>query len=83
MNMRQIQIFFNFFEANDDLFDYSLGIIHMFCKNCEPEIVFVLICTLAEQFHVHKSYKTRESTFFLRLKFGRKYKFVSYSFSCR
>ena len=38
-------------------------IIHLFCKSCEPEIVFVLICTLAEQFHVHKSYNTRESTF--------------------
>ena len=35
----------------------------VFCKSCEPEIVFfVLICTLAEQFHIHKSYKTREST---------------------
>ena len=34
----------------------------MFCKSCEPEIVFVLICTLAEQFHVYKFYKTREST---------------------
>jgi hypothetical protein len=37
-------------------------IIHVFCKSCEPEVVFVLICTLAEQFQVHKSYKTREST---------------------
>ena len=36
--------------------------IHVFCKSCEPEIVFVLICPLAEQFHVHRSYKTREST---------------------
>ena len=34
----------------------------MFCKSCDHEIVFVLICTLAEQFHVRKSYKTREST---------------------
>ena len=34
----------------------------MFCKSCEPELVFVLICILAEQFHVHKSYKTHEST---------------------
>ena len=34
----------------------------MFCKSCEPEVVFVLICPLAEQFHVHRSYKTREST---------------------
>ena len=34
----------------------------MFCLSCEPEIVFVLICALAEQFHVHRSYKTREST---------------------
>ena len=31
------------------------------CK-CEHEIVFVLICTLVEQFHVHKSYKKGEST---------------------
>ena len=37
-------------------------IIHMFCKSCEPESVFVLICTLSEQFHVHKYYKTRKST---------------------
>ena len=39
-------------------------IIHVVCKSCEPEpeIVFVLISTLAEQFHVPKSYKTREST---------------------
>ena len=39
-------------------------IIHVFCKSCEHEIVFVLICTLAEQFHVHKSYKMHESTLF-------------------
>ena len=32
-------------------------IIHVFCKSCELEIVSVLICTLAEQFHVHNSYK--------------------------
>jgi hypothetical protein len=37
-------------------------IIHVACKSCEPEIVFVLICTLAEQFHVRKSYKICEST---------------------
>ena len=37
-------------------------IIHLFCKSCEHEIVFVLICTLAEQSHVRKSYKMREST---------------------
>ena len=35
-------------------------IIHVFCRNCEPKIVFVLICTLEVQFHVHKSYKTGE-----------------------
>jgi hypothetical protein len=29
-------------------------IIYEFCKSCEP----VLICTLAEQFHVRKSYAT-------------------------
>ena len=34
----------------------------MFCKGCEPEVVFVLICILAKQFHGRKSYKTREST---------------------
>ena len=34
----------------------------MFCKSCGHEIVFVLICTLAEQFHDHKSYNTWEST---------------------
>ena len=37
-------------------------IIYMFCKSWKPEIVFVLICTLAEQSHVHKSYKMHEST---------------------
>ena len=37
-------------------------IIHGFFKSCELEIVFVLICTLAEQFHVCKSYKMQEST---------------------
>ena len=37
-------------------------IIHVFCNSCEPEIVFVLICPLAEQFQVHRSYKTHEST---------------------
>lgn len=37
-------------------------IIPLFCKSCEPEIVFVLIFTLAEQFHVQKFYKTCEST---------------------
>ena len=50
--------FLQFFQSNATV----CLIIHMFCKSCEPEIVFVLICTLAEQFHVHKSYKTREST---------------------
>ena len=35
----------------------------MFCESCEVETVFVLICTLAEQFNVHKSYKRRASTF--------------------
>ena len=41
--------------------------ISVFCKSCEPmlcepEIVLVLICPLAEQFHVHRSYETHEST---------------------
>jgi hypothetical protein len=29
-------------------------IIHVFCKSCEPEIVFVLIFTIPVQFHVTK-----------------------------
>ena len=37
-------------------------IIHVFCKSSKPEIVLVLICPLAEQFHVHRFYKTCEST---------------------
>ena len=37
-------------------------IIHMFCNSCESEIVFVLICSLAEEFQVNNSFKTREST---------------------
>ena len=32
------------------------SIIHLFCKSCAPEIVFV-----TKQFHVRKSYKTSES----------------------
>ena len=50
--------FFQFFQNNTTV----CLIIHVFCKSCEPEIVFVLICPLAEQFHVHRSYKMREST---------------------
>ena len=50
--------FLHFFQSNMTV----CLIIHVFCKSCEPEIVFVLICSLAEQFHVHRSYKTREST---------------------
>ena len=50
--------FLHFFQRNTTV----CLIIHVFCKSCEPEIVFALICTLAEQFHVCKSYKTREST---------------------
>ena len=37
-------------------------VLHVFCKSCEPEIAFVLICPLAEQFHVRKSYKMSKST---------------------
>ena len=37
-------------------------IIHVFCKSCEPKIVFVLICTLAVQFYAHKPCKMCEST---------------------
>ena len=51
--------FLQFFQSNTTVY----LITHMFCKSCEPEIVFVLTFTLAEQFHVHKSYKTHESTF--------------------
>ena len=50
--------FLQFFQSNMPV----CLIIHMFCKSCKPEIFFVLICPLAEQFHVHRSYKTREST---------------------
>jgi hypothetical protein len=50
--------FLRFFQSNTTV----CLIIHMFCKSCEPEIDFVLICTLVEQLHVRKSYKTREST---------------------
>ena len=52
--MRQVNIFFNYTTV--------CWIIHMFCKSCEREIVFVLIRTLAKQFHGRKSDKTREST---------------------
>ena len=50
--------FLHFFQSNMTV----CLIIHVFCKNCEPETVFVLIFPLAEQFHVHRSYKMREST---------------------
>ena len=48
--------FLHFFPSNTTV----CLIIRLFCKGCEPEIV--LICPLAEQFHVHRSYKAREST---------------------
>ena len=51
------QYFLQLFQSNTTV----CLIIHVFCKSCDHEIVFVLICTLAEQFHVRKSYKTRES----------------------
>ena len=50
--------FLQFFQSNTTVY---LN-IHVFCKSCEPEIIFVLTFTLAEQFHVRKSYKTHEST---------------------
>ena len=50
--------FLQFFQSNTTV----CLIIHVFFKSWESAIVFVLICTLAEQFQVHKSYKTCEST---------------------
>ena len=50
--------FLQFFQSNTTV----CLIIHVFFKSCESAIVFVLICTLAEQFHVRKSYKKCEST---------------------
>ena len=50
--------FIQFFQRNRTI----CLIIHVFCQSCEPVLVFVLICILAEQFRVHKSYKTYEST---------------------
>ena len=58
MNKIQIHIFFNFWRK---VIQVCL-IISVLCKSCEPEIVFVLICILAEQFDGRKCYKTREST---------------------
>ena len=51
-------VFFQFFLSNTTVY----LIIHVFCKCCAPEIVFLLTFTFAEQFHVYKSYKTHEST---------------------
>ena len=56
MNMQKIVS--SFFQSNTTV----CLIIHVFCKSCEPKIVFVLICPLAEQFHVHRFYKMLEST---------------------
>ena len=36
--------------------------IHVSRKSCAPEIVFVLTCTLPEQFYVREYYKMCEST---------------------
>ena len=59
MNMYRTYLYFlQFFQSNTTV---CLN-IHVFCESCVPEIVFVLISTLAEQFNVHKSYKTCEST---------------------
>ena len=37
-------------------------IIHVVCKSCEPEIVFICPLAVQLQFHVHRSYKICEST---------------------
>ena len=50
--------FLQFFQSNTTV----CLIIHVFFKSCQSAIVFVLICTLAEQFQVHKSYIACEST---------------------
>jgi len=50
--------FLQFFQSHTTV----CSIIPLFCKSCEPEIIFVLNCTFAEQFHVQKSYQTYEST---------------------
>ena len=55
--MRLIHISFQLFQSNRTV----CLIINMFCKGCEHDFFFS-ICTLAEQFHVRKPYKTWEST---------------------
>ena len=71
--------FLQFFQSNTAI----CLIIHVFCKSCESEVVFVLICILAKQFHCRKTYKTHEPTLlYLHLKFRRKYRYGSCLFSC-
>ena len=63
-----VQLQLNEYETDPDFLQFFQSntivclIIHVFFKSWESAIVFVLICTLAEQFQVHKSYKTCEST---------------------
>ena len=77
--MNSVRDRFIFSSVYNSLFDYSCD---LFCKSCEPEIVFVLLCILAKQFHGRKSYETRESTLLYIGKFWRKYRSLSYLFSC-
>ena len=57
--MRQIQIFFNFSKAKRQF----VWLFTCFVRIVNLKLFLFLICTLAEQFQVHKSYKSRESTF--------------------
>ena len=56
--MRQIHIFL---KVSKEIQQF-VWLFTCFVRIVDLKLFFVLICTLAEQFHVHKSYKMREST---------------------
>ena len=61
-------------------------LIHTFCKICEHEIVFVLICSTARTISGSQLLQNRwiiKQTVVLLWKYWRKYESVSYSFGCQ
>ena len=90
MIMRHIRVQLNKYET-DPCFLKNLQcgtiLIHVFCKNCEPEIVLQECKSKQKQFQIHNSYKICEKSNKLSYCFGKieenwKYEAVSYLFSC-
>ena len=81
INTRQINIFFKIFKSNMTV----CSIIHTFCKVYEREIVSALICRTGRTISGSQLLQNRwiiKQTIVSLWKFQRKYRSVSYSFSC-